>query len=78
MALFVVLLLSRNLGAFVLAVIFVAMALAMKPLGKILVYGIPVWVVQLVLPLGFGLITYRYALFVVRDARRLWRPAPTA
>jgi tripartite ATP-independent transporter DctM subunit len=33
--------------------------LAMKPLGKILVYGIPVWVVQLILPLGFGLITLR-------------------
>jgi C4-dicarboxylate transporter, DctM subunit len=33
--------------------------LAMKPLGKILVYGIPVWVVQLFLPLGFGLIALR-------------------
>jgi len=33
--------------------------LAVKPLGKILVYGIPVWVVQLVLPFGFGLIALR-------------------
>ena len=33
--------------------------LAMKPLGKILVYGIPVWIIQLFLPLGFGLITLR-------------------
>jgi tripartite ATP-independent transporter DctM subunit len=33
--------------------------LDLRPLGKILVYGIPVWVVQLVLPLGFGLITLR-------------------
>ncbi len=33
--------------------------LEMKPLGHILVYGIPVWVVQLILPLGFGLITLR-------------------
>lgn len=33
--------------------------MAMKPLGKILVYGIPVWVVQLILPLGFGLIALR-------------------
>ena len=33
--------------------------LDMKPLGKILVYGIPVWVVQLFLPVGFGLITVR-------------------
>jgi tripartite ATP-independent transporter DctM subunit len=31
----------------------------MKPLGTILVYGIPVWVVQLLLPLGFGLVACR-------------------
>lgn len=31
----------------------------LKPLGKILVYGIPVWVVQLVMPLGFGVIALR-------------------
>jgi C4-dicarboxylate transporter, DctM subunit len=30
-----------------------------KPLGKILVYGIPVWVIQLVLPIGFGLVALR-------------------
>src|SRR5437868_14746496 len=30
-----------------------------KPLGKILVYGIPVWVIQLALPIGFGLIALR-------------------
>lgn len=34
-------------------------ALAMKPLGKILVYGIPVWIIQLFLPLGFGLVALR-------------------
>src|ERR1039458_1656946 len=33
--------------------------LEMKPLGKTLVYGIPVWVIQLVLPIGFGLILLR-------------------
>ena len=33
--------------------------LAMKPLGRILVYGIPVWVVQLILPIGFGLVALR-------------------
>jgi C4-dicarboxylate transporter, DctM subunit len=33
--------------------------LEMKPLGKLLVYGLPVWVVQLILPFGFGLITLR-------------------
>jgi tripartite ATP-independent transporter DctM subunit len=41
--------------------------LAMKPLGKILVYGLPVWVVQLILPIGFGLVA----------ARLLWRASPT-
>ena len=30
-----------------------------RPLGKILVYGLPVWVVQLVLPIGFGLVALR-------------------
>jgi len=33
--------------------------LALKPLGKTLVYGIPVWVIQLFLPLGFGLVALR-------------------
>jgi tripartite ATP-independent transporter DctM subunit len=32
---------------------------SMKPLGRTLVYGIPLWVIQLILPLGFGLITLR-------------------
>ncbi|HXJ72645.1 MAG TPA: TRAP transporter small permease, partial [Candidatus Dormibacteraeota bacterium] len=32
---------------------------AVRPLGKILVYGIPVWIIQLILPLGFGLIALR-------------------
>jgi tripartite ATP-independent transporter DctM subunit len=32
---------------------------AVRPLGKILVYGIPVWTVQLFLPLGFGLVALR-------------------
>jgi len=33
--------------------------LEMRPLGKVLVYGIPTWVVQLILPIGFGLILLR-------------------
>jgi C4-dicarboxylate transporter DctM subunit len=33
--------------------------LDLKPLGKILVYGIPVWLIQLFLPLGFGLVAVR-------------------
>lgn len=34
-------------------------ALTDKEGGKILAYGVPIWVVQLVLPLGFGLIALR-------------------
>ena len=33
--------------------------LDVKPLGKLLVYGIQVWVIELILPLGFGLVTLR-------------------
>jgi C4-dicarboxylate transporter DctM subunit len=40
---------------------------ATRPLGKILAYGIPVWTVQLVLVLGFGLIA----------ARLVWHAGPT-
>ncbi|HAM71184.1 MAG TPA: C4-dicarboxylate ABC transporter permease [Verrucomicrobiales bacterium] len=39
---------------------------AMRPLGKILVYGVPVWTIQLFLPLGFGLVAVRL----------LWHAAP--
>jgi C4-dicarboxylate transporter, DctM subunit len=35
--------------------------MAMKPLAKVLVYGIPVWTIQLILPLGFGLVALRLA-----------------
>jgi len=30
-----------------------------RPLGKILVYGIPVWIVQMILPVGFGVVACR-------------------
>jgi TRAP-type C4-dicarboxylate transport system permease small subunit len=46
--------------------------------GDVLLGAVPAWLLQLVLPVGFGLITYRYALFVVRDLRRLVRPEPAA
>ena len=45
--------------SFFLCVASVGYVLAMKPLGKILVYGIPVWTIQLILPLGFGLVALR-------------------
>jgi len=43
--------------------------------GDILLGGIPAWLLQIVLPLGFGLITYRYGLFLLRDLARMIRPA---
>jgi len=33
--------------------------LEVRPLGKILVYGLPVWAVQLILPAGFGVVACR-------------------
>jgi C4-dicarboxylate transporter, DctM subunit len=42
--------------------------LALKPLGKILVYGIPVWVVQLVMPLGFAAVVLR----LIWHSSRTW------
>lgn len=41
---------------------------ATRPLGRILAYGIPVWTVQLVLVLGFGLIAMR----LIWHAGRTW------
>jgi tripartite ATP-independent transporter DctM subunit len=37
--------------------------MSVKPLGKVLAYGIPVWTVQVILPIGFALLT----------ARLIWR-----
>jgi len=42
--------------------------------ADVLLGGIPAWLLQLILPVGFGLIAYRYALFVIRDAHGLLRP----
>ncbi|MBN2507338.1 MAG: TRAP transporter large permease subunit [Verrucomicrobia bacterium] len=53
---------SSGFGAavsFFLCVASIRYVLAMKPLGKILVYGIPVWIIQLILPVGFGLVALR-------------------
>jgi len=43
--------------------------------GDVLLGQVPAWILQLVLPLGFGLICYRYTLFTVGDAGRLIRGA---
>lgn len=41
--------------------------------GDVLLGGVPAWLLQAVLPVGFGLICYRYVLFSARDVVRLWR-----
>lgn len=46
--------------------------------GDLLMGGIPAWILQAVLPVGFGLICYRYALFTVTGIVQLWRGGETA
>lgn len=46
--------------------------------GDLLLGQVPAWIPQLVLPVGFGLICYRYGLFGVRDFRRLIRGGATS
>lgn len=41
--------------------------------GDVLLGGVPAWLLQSVLPIGFGLICYRYALFAIRDLVGLFR-----
>lgn len=46
--------------------------------GDVLLGSVPAWIPQAVLPLGFGLITYRYLLFAVRGVVRLPQGTETA
>lgn len=39
--------------------------LTTREYGDVALGGVPAWIPQLVLPLGFGLICYRYALFTI-------------
>lgn len=41
--------------------------------GDLLLGGVPAWMLQLVSPVGFGLIAYRYVLFTTRDLAALLR-----
>ncbi len=41
--------------------------LTTREYGDLVLGGIPAWILQLVLPLGFGLICYRYTLFSIAD-----------
>ena len=41
--------------------------------GDVLMGSVPAWFPQLILPVGFGLICYRYSLFVIKEVYRLAR-----
>ncbi len=44
--------------------------------GDVLLGKVPAWLLQLALPVGFGLLTWRYAVFAVRGLARLGRRMP--
>jgi TRAP-type C4-dicarboxylate transport system permease small subunit len=48
-----------------------------REFGDLLMGGVPAWLLQLVLPVGFGLICYRYAVFTVTGMVNLWRGGKT-
>jgi TRAP-type C4-dicarboxylate transport system permease small subunit len=41
--------------------------------GDVLLGGVPAWILQLVLPVGFGLISWRYFLFSLQHLAALFR-----
>ena len=41
--------------------------------GDVLMGSVPAWLPQLILPVGFGLICYRYSLFAIKEVYRLAR-----
>jgi TRAP-type C4-dicarboxylate transport system permease small subunit len=51
----------------------VQFVLTSREFGDVLMGSIPAWLPQLILPIGFGLICYRYALFMVKEILRLVR-----
>lgn len=62
---------SSTVGALISALLAFAAAqyiVLTRSSGKILAYGIPVWVVQLVLPVGFALIAWRIVACAARRA----------
>jgi TRAP-type C4-dicarboxylate transport system permease small subunit len=44
-----------------------------REFGDLLMGGVPAWLLQLILPVGFGLICYRYSLFVIEGLVRILR-----
>jgi TRAP-type C4-dicarboxylate transport system permease small subunit len=47
-----------------------------REFGDLLMGGVPAWWPQLILPVGFGLISYRYSLFVIEGLLRLAKGRP--
>jgi len=47
-----------------------------REFGDLLMGGVPAWLPQLILPVGFGLICYRYSLFVIQSLLRLAKGQP--
>ena len=43
-----------------------------REFGDVLMGSVPAWWLQLILPVGFGLICYRYSLFVIQEVYRLF------
>ncbi|MBT8038778.1 MAG: TRAP transporter small permease [Gammaproteobacteria bacterium] len=46
--------------------------------GDVLLGNVPAWALQSVLPVGFGLIAWRYALFTLKDIASLFRSGDPA
>ena len=44
-----------------------------REFGDVLLGGVPAWLLQAVLPVGFALISWRYASFTLRNLGRLFR-----
>lgn len=42
--------------------------------GDVLLGSVPAWMLQAILPVGFALITWRYALFTLKELAGLFRP----
>jgi TRAP-type C4-dicarboxylate transport system permease small subunit len=54
----------------------VKFVLTSREFGDVLMGSVPAWLPQLILPLGFGLISYRYALFALQGLVGLVRDMP--
>lgn len=44
-----------------------------REFGDVLMGNVPAWIPQLIMPVGFGLICYRYSIFVLTELVRLAR-----